>query len=409
MALFKPNLGNKENLPTTLTAGWAYFCTDSGEFFIDYADSNGILHRKQINADEANKLVGYDIANVLQANNTQLPTSQAVFNALESKSDVGHNHNDTYYTKTEIDAKAYRLPTASSSTLGGVKIGSNISISSGKISVPEASGTTKGVTIVWPAAQCTTFSSDNGTVTPLAVQKGAKMFAITRPASSTEKAITRYSDTTGNVQNSTIIIEDVVNSRNGNAAQVIAVPASGGKKMVYGYCTDQVDGTSFIGGIFDASATEYPYSEGLAIGGSSGNLLWKGAKVATTADLPTLSKLGITATAAELNYVDGVTSNIQTQLNAKTAKSSVTTATLAAASWSGTAAPYTYTLTVSGVTTTSTQEITPTTNITVEQLAALQAANLQDGGQAANSITLKAFGEKPTIDLPIRIILRKDT
>jgi hypothetical protein len=30
--------------------------------------------------------------------------------------------------------------------------------------------------------------------------------------------------------------------------------------MVYGYCTDQVDGTSFIGGIFDASATEYPYA-----------------------------------------------------------------------------------------------------------------------------------------------------
>ena len=57
--------------------------------------------------------------------------------------------------------------------------------------------------------------------------------------------------------------------------------------MVYGYCTDQIDGTSFIGGVFDASATSYPYSEGLAIGGTSGNLLWKGAKVATVNDLPT--------------------------------------------------------------------------------------------------------------------------
>ena len=34
-------------------------------------------------------------------------------------------------------------------------------------------------------------------------------------------------------------------------------------------------------------------------------------------ETPTLSSLGITATAAELNYTDGVTSNIQTQLNAK--------------------------------------------------------------------------------------------
>lgn len=37
--------------------------------------------------------------------------------------------------------------------------------------------------------------------------------------------------------------------------------------------------------------------------------------------LPTLSSLGVTATAAEINYIDGVTSNIQTQLNGKAAAS----------------------------------------------------------------------------------------
>ena len=52
--------------------------------------------------------------------------------------------------------------------------------------------------------------------------------------------------------------------------------------MVYGYCTDQVDGTSFIGGVFDANATSYPYASGLAIGGTSGNLLWKGSRVITS-------------------------------------------------------------------------------------------------------------------------------
>jgi hypothetical protein len=55
--------------------------------------------------------------------------------------------------------------------------------------------------------------------------------------------------------------------------------------MVYGYCTDQTDGTSFIGGVFDAAATEFPYANGLAIGGTSGNLLWKGAVVATMTDV----------------------------------------------------------------------------------------------------------------------------
>jgi hypothetical protein len=42
---------------------------------------------------------------------------------------------------------------------------------------------------------------------------------------------------------------------------------------------------------------------------------------ATPADSTTLTGLGITATAAELNFVDGVTSNVQTQLNDKAATS----------------------------------------------------------------------------------------
>mgnify|MGYP003288875971 CR=1 FL=1 len=200
----------------------------------------------------------------------------------------GHGHAASDITSGTLAAD--RLPTASSSTLGGVKIGSNISISSGKISVPTADGTTAGVTVVYPAASCTTFSSDSGTVTPAAVQKGAKMFAITRPSASTTNAVTRYSNTTGDVKDSKITIEDVTNTKDtSKKANVLVIPAEGGKKMVYGYCTDQTDGTSFIGGVFDASATTYPYASGLAIGGTSGNLLWKGKRVLDNDDLTTIN------------------------------------------------------------------------------------------------------------------------
>ena len=89
--------------------------------------------------------------------------------------------------------------------------------------------------------------------------------------------------------------------------------------------------------------------------------------------------------------------------------SKTVTATLLAASWTGTSAPYTYTLAVTGVTANSNQELLPALTITEEQLTALQAANIQDGGQAANSVTLTAFGDKPTIDLPIRVIVRGDS
>ena len=84
MALFKPNFGSSANLPSKITAGWAYFCTDSGEFFIDYADADGTLRRKQINAAEAKKLIGYDVVQELIDSTIQIPTSKAVFDAIEA-------------------------------------------------------------------------------------------------------------------------------------------------------------------------------------------------------------------------------------------------------------------------------------------------------------------------------------
>lgn len=91
-------------------------------------------------------------------------------------------------------------------------------------------------------------------------------------------------------------------------------------------------------------------------------------------------------------------------LAAKADKPTTTEATLLASGWTGDSAPYTYTLSVTGVTADSHQEFLPALDITAEQLTALQAANIQDGGQAEGTVTLKAFGTKPTIDLPIRVL-----
>lgn len=54
MALFKQLRGNRASLNAQpLHDGYAYFCVDDGTFHIDYADENGVLHRKQINAKDA--------------------------------------------------------------------------------------------------------------------------------------------------------------------------------------------------------------------------------------------------------------------------------------------------------------------------------------------------------------------
>ena len=56
MALFKICRGNESNLPDTLTDGYAYFCTDTGNFYIDWADAEANVSRKHINAEYATKL-----------------------------------------------------------------------------------------------------------------------------------------------------------------------------------------------------------------------------------------------------------------------------------------------------------------------------------------------------------------
>lgn len=97
-------------------------------------------------------------------------------------------------------------------------------------------------------------------------------------------------------------------------------------------------------------------------------------------------------------------SNAQNTAESKAAKSTTVTATLSASGW----ADGVYGLSVNGVTETSNQELLPAVDITAEQLEALQAANIQDGGQTAGNITLKAYGDVPTIDIPIRVIKRGD-
>lgn len=56
MALFKISKGNKKNLPTKLTEGYAYFCEDTHEFYIDHYDpaNNKILTRSLIRGETPN-------------------------------------------------------------------------------------------------------------------------------------------------------------------------------------------------------------------------------------------------------------------------------------------------------------------------------------------------------------------
>lgn len=86
-------------------------------------------------------------------------------------------------------------------------------------------------------------------------------------------------------------------------------------------------------------------------------------------------------------------------------RSSVVNATILVDGWSGTEAPFSHTVTVSGVTATSVVQVDVQSGVTAEQLDAFINAKIVDGGQGTDSVTLKAFGERPAVNIPVKFVV----
>ena len=97
----------------------------------------------------------------------------------------------------------------------------------------------------------------------------------------------------------------------------------------------------------------------------------------------------------------------QTTLNTAiaTTKSKTVPATLFASNWTGASAPYTYTLAVTDVTVSSNGVLRIAQSATDEQFAAWGAAQPRVTAQAAGTLTVKATGTVPTIDIPVEVLI----
>lgn len=105
MSLFKVLRGSESNLPTNKTDGWAYFCTDTGSFWIDHLDSNNTLIRSKISAKFADKLRYVEDGATIEINPSEIATKTYVATQLSGKADSSHTHDDRYYTEDEIDTQ----------------------------------------------------------------------------------------------------------------------------------------------------------------------------------------------------------------------------------------------------------------------------------------------------------------
>lgn len=91
----------------------------------------------------------------------------------------------------------------------------------------------------------------------------------------------------------------------------------------------------------------------------------------------------------------------------KANKSTVSYVTLESGAWTGTESPYVLVLSISGVTSDSAIEIT-LGDATGEQALACAEAQILRITQDAGSLTLYAYGDKPTVDIPVILIFRGD-
>lgn len=121
MALFKIFKGNRDSLnDMPMHDGYAYFCMDDGTFHIDCADTNNVLSRKQINANEAEKLMGYNVSTVLNSDDTEIPTSNSVIEYIIDSSDSVLTASKTY-TDEKIAADSDDLTSRIEETLTEAK------------------------------------------------------------------------------------------------------------------------------------------------------------------------------------------------------------------------------------------------------------------------------------------------
>ena len=176
--------------------------------------------------------------------------------------------------------------------------------------------------------------------------------------------------------------------------------AAGATKITQANITDTRSDTS-ICGIVTGTVKEMDYSQFA----SQFNGYYSQFKASNKADFDTWfnamkGQLTTDAAGKLQTEIDTINSSVNS-LNSKigTTKKSIT---LKAASWSS----GTYTISDSLITAASYQEIIPAESITTDQMNALQRASLVQTAQAAGSITIKAFGTVPSIDIPIIVIFR---
>lgn len=465
MALWKPFRGNRENLDSVAKHdGYIYFCTDDATLFFDYLDSNGNLQRKQINAKEAESLLGYSITTIINTSNTAIPTAGAVSTALAGKSDNGHKHTTTDVTGLQdaLDGKASKTHDHTISAnasdddvvvLTGTSGTNGVTYSASHANSGVTAGTYKSVTVnakghVTAGTNPTTLSgygitdaASKSELNALSTQVAGKadedhdhaiadvtglQDALNGKANSSHGTHVTYSTTAPKMDGTAAVgtasnvargdhvhptdtsrasqadlnaLADVVdgkaNASHGN--HVPAVETANNAKFLRNDNTWQTVTPANIG----AATSTHKHS---ASDITSGTLaIARGGTGATTAE-DALKNLGI-----YIGPTEPTDPSVKIWINTSEEGTGVipvlpriSTITLKASAWTGTAAPYKQAVTINTVTSATKVDLQPTAS----QMLALQNADISLMAENNNGVVnIYAFGGQPQSDMNLQVML----
>ena len=237
---------------STTTLGGNQLVAPNGIIFAGTASNAGLVTRgicgvstpdNKGACSKENLYINYDGNNDFNAGRQVVLNAGAVGNHLGSNMyqyAVPRGDIVKAWVEAQGYAKTTQIPTVNNGTLTIQQNGQTV----GTFTANQKDGTTANITVPTKASDVNALSLDGGTI------KKSKTIKMDASANS-DGANLKWG---------------TVNSRN----------------PYIGYASDQTDGTFVVGSLLGTN-----YASGLAIGGGSGNLLWKGTKVATTSDIPT--------------------------------------------------------------------------------------------------------------------------
>lgn len=376
MALFKISKGLKANLPSVKVVGNCWYTTDDSLFYIDYEDENGVIQRKALNAKDAETLTGASLATILNSSDLEIPTSKAVLTALSGKANVSHDHNDKYYTETEIDTKlqsksdtthkhdgvydtkgaaeaVQKNLNAVSDTLDTHTGNSDIHVTTAnksnwntaythsqsghaRVDATKVADSTTNGNILINDVETNVYSHPDsditaGTYKSVTVNAQGHVTAGTNPTTLNEYGITdaetktdasaKLAEAKTYADNAAVKVKDDLLNGAGAAYDTLKelgdlidtnVDAIDALEVIAASKANASDLTTHTG---NKSNPHNVTLDQLGVTATAAELNILDGVTATAAEINKLD--GVTATTAELNYVAGVTSNIQTQLDSK--------------------------------------------------------------------------------------------